>query len=176
MTSPGAHPPHGGQPRHGVRVGVDVGNARVGVAASDPSGMFAHPVRTLPRDAEGNSDVDALVALVAELEAIEVVVGLPRLLSGEEGEAARIARAYAADLASRLGSVGVRMVDERLTTVDAHRRLRDSGVPGRGQRAVVDQAAAVLILQSALDTEARSGRPAGETVSPGGKRKKERRR
>ncbi len=68
------------------------------------------------------------------------------------------------------------MVDERLTTVDAHRRLRDSGVPGRGQRAVIDQAAAVLILQSALDTEALSGRPPGETVPPGGKRKKERRR
>ncbi|GAB3883043.1 Holliday junction resolvase RuvX [Terrabacter terrigena] len=170
MTAPGAHP------RRGVRIGVDVGNARVGVAACDPSGMFAHPVRTLPRDAEGDTDVDALVALVDELEAIEVVVGLPRLLSGEEGEAARVARSYAGRLATRLGTVGVRMVDERLTTVDAHRRLRDSGVPGRGQRAVVDQAAAVLILQSALDTEARSGRPAGETVSPGGKRKKERRR
>ena len=170
MTSPVGHP------RRGVRIGVDVGNARVGVAASDPSGMFAHPVSTVPRDADGDSDVDTLVALVDELGAIEVVVGLPRLLSGEEGEAARIARSYAGRLASRLGTVGVRMVDERLTTVDAHRRLRDSGVPGRGQRAVVDQAAAVLILQSALDTESRTGRPAGETVSPGGKRKKERRR
>jgi len=116
------------------------------------------------------------VGLVARLEAIEVVVGLPLLLSGQEGEAARIARDYAARLAARLGTVVVRMVDERLTTVDAHRRLRDSGVPGRGQRAVVDQAAAVLILQAALDTEALSGRPPGETVSPGGKRKKERRR
>jgi putative Holliday junction resolvase len=153
-----------------------VGNARVGVAASDASGVFAHPVHTLPRDAEGDSDVEAIVALVDELAAIEVVVGLPRLLSGEEGEAARIARDYAGRLAARLGTVEVRMVDERLTTVDAHRRLRDSGVPGRGQRAVVDQAAAVLILQSALDTESLSGRPPGETVTPGGKRKKERRR
>ena len=165
-----------GQPRRGVRLGVDVGNARVGVAASDASGVFAHPVGTLARDLEGDADVDAIVALVDELNAIEVVVGLPRLLSGEEGDAARIARAYAGRLAARLGTVGVRMVDERLTTVDAHRRLRASGVPGRGQRAVVDQAAAVLILQSALDTEARSGRPAGETITPGGKRKKERRR
>ena len=165
-----------GHPRHGARIGVDVGNARVGVAASDASGLLAHPVRTLPRDLEDDSDIVAIVELVDELEAIEVVVGLPRLLSGEEGEAARIARSYAGRLAARLGTVVVRMVDERLTTVDAHRRLRDSGVPGRGQRAVVDQAAAVLILQSALDTEARSGRPAGETVSPGGKRKKERRR
>ena len=162
--------------RPGARVGVDVGSARVGVAASDASGVFAHPVRTLPRDVEGDSDVEAIVALAHELSAIEVVVGLPRLLSGEEGEAARIARDYAGRLAGRLGTVGVRMVDERLTTVDAHRRLRDSGVPGRGQRAVVDQAAAVLILQSALDTESLSGRPPGETVTPGGKRKKERRR
>ena len=162
--------------RPGARVGVDVGNARVGVAASDASGVLAHPVRTLPRDAESDSDVDAIVALATELEAIEVVVGLPRLLSGQEGEAARIARDYAGRLAARLGTVEVRMVDERLTTVDAHRRLRDSGVPGRGQRAVVDQAAAVLILQSALDTESLSGRPPGETVTPGGKRKKERRR
>ncbi len=162
--------------RPGPRVGVDVGNARVGVAASDASGVLAHPVRTLPRDVEADSDVDAIVALAHELAAIEVVVGLPRLLSGQEGEAARIARDYAGRLAARLGTVGVRMVDERLTTVDAHRRLRDSGVPGRGQRAVVDQAAAVLILQSALDTEVLSGRPPGEIVTPGGKRKKERRR
>ncbi|GAA1990061.1 Holliday junction resolvase RuvX [Terrabacter lapilli] len=162
--------------RPGARVGVDVGNARVGVAASGAAGALAHPVRTLPRDAKDDTDVDAIVELVRELEAIEVVVGLPRLLSGEEGEAARIARDYAGRLAARLSSVVVRMVDERLTTVDAHRRLRDSGVPGRGQRAVVDQAAAVLILQSALDTEALSGRPPGEIIMPGGKRKKERRR
>jgi len=162
--------------RPGARVGVDVGNARVGVAASGAAGALAHPVRTLRRDTGSDSDVEAIVELVRELEAIEVVVGLPRLLSGQEGEAARIARDYAGRLASRLGSVGVRMVDERLTTVDAHRRLRDSGVPGRGQRAVVDQAAAVLILQSALDTEALSGMPPGEIIMPGGKRKKERRR
>jgi putative Holliday junction resolvase len=162
--------------RPGVRVGVDVGQARVGVAASDPSGTFAHPVETLPRDLDGDTDVEALAAIVADLGAIEVVVGLPRLLSGQEGEAARLARAYASLLAARVGTVSVRLVDERLTTVDAHRRLRDSGVPGRGQRAVVDQAAAVLILQSALDTESAQGRPPGETVSPSGRRKKERRR
>jgi putative Holliday junction resolvase len=168
VTSSGARP--------GVRVGVDVGQARVGVAASDPSGTFAHPVETLPRDLAADADVEALAAIVADLGAVEVVVGLPRLLSGQEGEAARLARTYASLLAARLGTVSVRLVDERLTTVDAHRRLRDSGVPGRGQRAVVDQAAAVLILQSALDTEAALGRAPGETVSPTGRRKKERRR
>jgi putative Holliday junction resolvase len=162
--------------RPGVRVGVDVGSARVGVAASDPTGTFAHPVRTIARDEQRGTDVTELVALVEELAAVEVVVGLPLLLSGQEGEAARIAGDYAVALATRVGTVTVRLVDERLTTVDAHRRLRDSGVPGRGQRKVVDQAAAVLILQTALDTEARSGKPPGEPVTTGGRRKKERRR
>lgn len=174
MTTPAGSAGHASRP--GVRVGVDVGSARVGVAASDPSGTFAHPVKTLPRDEQHRSDLDALVALVAEREAIEVVVGLPLLLSGEEGEAARLARAYAAQLAARVGAVPVRLVDERLTTVDAHRRLRDSGVPGRGQRSVVDQAAAVLILQTALDTEKGSGRPPGEAIDTGGRRKKARHR
>ena len=162
--------------RTGVRSGVDVGTARVGVAASDPSGTFAHPVETLPRDERSGADVAAIAALVAGRGAVEVVVGLPRLLSGKEGTSARIARAYAVQLAARVAPVPVRLVDERLTTVAAHKRLHDSGVPGRGQRSVVDQAAAVLILQSALDAEASSGRPAGEIVSLGRARKKERRR
>lgn len=162
--------------RAGVRIGVDVGEARVGVAASDPSGSLAYPVSTLRRDEDGGSDLAEIAALVLERDALEVVVGLPRLLSGEEGAAARTARSYAAGLAARVFPVPVRLVDERLTTVVAHRRLHDSGVPGRGQRAVVDQAAAVLILQSALDAEARSGRPAGEQVGTRTPRKKERRR
>ena len=162
--------------RTGVRIGVDVGNARVGVAASDPSGTFAHPVETLPRDQRSGADVEAIAALVTARAAVEVVVGLPRLLSGQEGTAARIARDYAGQLAAWVTPVPVRLVDERLTTVAAHKRLHDSGVPGRGQRSVVDQAAAVLILQSALDAEALSGRPSGEIVSLGRARKKERRR
>lgn len=156
----------------GVRIGVDVGNARVGVAASDPAGTFALPVATLPRDVEHGSDLDEVAALVAGREAVAVVVGLPLLLSGEEGAAAQLARSYAAEVAKRVRPVPVRLVDERLTTVDAHRRLRDSGVPGRGQRAVVDQAAAALILQVALDAETRSGEPAGETVSSARKPRK----
>ncbi len=161
----------------GVRLGVDVGSARVGVAACDPSGSFAHPVATLRRDPEHDSDLRELVRLAQERGAVEMVVGLPLLLSGEEGEAARIARAYAVQLAALLPLLTVRLVDERLTTVSAHRRLRDSGVPGRSQRAVVDQAAAVIILQSVLDAETSSGRPGGEVVPAERKpRKKERRR
>lgn len=155
--------------RPGVRVGVDVGTVRVGVALSDPSGVLATPHATLARrwpDGDpGADDVSEIVALCRERVALEVVVGLPRTLSGSEGPAAAAARTYAAELARRLSPVGVRLVDERLTSVDAHRALRDSGVSGRRQRAVVDQAAAVLILQAALDEERSAGRPPGEPVT-----------
>ena len=153
--------------RDGVRVGVDVGTVRVGVAVSDPRGVLASPRETLPRDAERDADLAALAALVAELDVLEVVVGLPRHLSGADSSSAEAARRYASMLAVRVSPVPVRLVDERLTTVDAHRSLRASGVPGRRQRAVVDQAAAVLILQAALDTERTTDRPPGERVRPG---------
>jgi putative Holliday junction resolvase len=140
----------------GVRLGVDVGSVRVGVAVSDPSGVLATPLVTLPRDASRNADIDSLAALVVEYEAVEIVVGLPRSLSGREGPAAQTARAYAATLAKRVEPVPVRLADERLTTVMASRNLTAQGVRGKRQRAVVDQAAAVLILQSWLDSR-RSG-------------------
>lgn len=132
-----------------MRVGVDVGSVRVGVAASDSDGILATPVATLARAKDG-ADLDALAALVAERDAVEVVVGHPRHLSGAAGAAAAEAEAYAAALRERV-PVPVRLVDERLTTVSAIRTLSDRGVRGKAQRAVVDQAAAVAILQSALD-------------------------
>lgn len=159
--------------RPGVRLGVDVGTVRVGVAVSDPSGVLATPHATLRRtwpnsDATGpdatDDDVAEIVALGAEREAIEVIVGLPRSLDGGEGPSAAAARKYAAELTRRVAPVSVRLVDERLTSVSAHRALRDSGVAGRRQREIVDQAAAVLILQAALDEERSSGRPPGELV------------
>ena len=146
----------------GVLLGIDVGEARVGLAASDPGGLLALPVATLRRDHEAGTDLDAVVAEVLERDAAGVVVGLPRSLDGSEGLAAERARRYAVALQRRL-EVPVRLWDERLTTVDAHRALRASGVPGRQQRGVVDQAAATLILQAALDAQ-RSGRPAGEPL------------
>ena len=165
-----------------MRVGVDVGSVRVGVAASDPSALLATPVRTVARDPDDTAgtptDLEEVAAIVAELEAVEVVVGLPRTLAGDEGAAAEAARTYAGRLSVRIAPVPVRLVDERLTTVDAHRTLRDSGVDGRRQRSVVDQAAAVLILQAALDAERASGRPPGELVRTDGRkpRTKDRRR
>ncbi len=157
-------------PRLGVRIGVDVGSVRVGVARSDPSGLLATPVATLARTAGDlpdvqDADVVTLAGIVHDEAAIEVVVGLPRTPAGGEGAAAAKARQYAAVLARRIAPVAVRLVDERLTTVDAHRALRESGVAGRRQRAVVDQAAAVIILQSALDEERSTGRPPGSPVA-----------
>lgn len=158
--------------RPGVRLGLDVGSVRVGLAVSDPAGVLASPVETLARDTAGRSDQDAVLRLAQERSAVEVVVGLPRSLSGAEGEAARLARVYASELSALLSPIPVRLVDERLTTVQSHRQLRESGVPGRAQRTVVDQAAAVLILQSALDTERASGLPPGELL--GGSRRRPR--
>ncbi len=150
-----------------MRIGVDVGSVRVGLAASDPSGLLASPVATVPRDSgEARADVARIAGAARDLGAVEVVVGLPRLLSGAEGEAARLARAYALELSLAVRPTPVRLVDERLTTVESHRRLRESGVTGRSQRGVVDQTAAVLILQSALDAERASGRAPGTRVAP----------
>jgi len=151
--------------RPGVRLGVDVGSVRVGLAASDPAGILATPIENIQRDAASGGDQGAIAAAVRERHVLEVVVGLPRSLSGDDGPAARGARTYAGELAARISPTPVRLVDERLTTVDAHRRLRDSGVPGRAQRAIVDQVAAVLILQAALDAERSTGLPPGELVT-----------
>ncbi|MFG1926130.1 Holliday junction resolvase RuvX [Cryptosporangium sp. NPDC048952] len=149
--------------KRGVRLGVDVGSVRVGVAASDPSGFLASPVETVRRDMRHGTDLDRIADLVAEYEAIVVVVGLPRSLSGAEGAAAIAAREYASLLAERLvGSahpVPVELSDERLTTVIAGRTLSERGVRGKKHRAVVDQAAAVLILQAWLDAERSAEQP-----------------
>lgn len=147
--------------RFGVRLGIDPGDARIGVATSDPSGFLATPVETVRR---GRGDVRRIAQLATELEAVEVVVGLPRSLSGAEGPAAAKAREFAQLLARRVAPVPVRLCDERLTTVSAESMLREQGRSGAKRRAVVDQAAAVLILQTALDTERSSGRAPGEIV------------
>lgn len=137
---------------HGRRLGVDLGEVRIGVALSDPAGILATPLVTLSRDRSGGRDLDALAAMVVEHEVVEVVVGLPRTLAGRDGPAARAAADYARALSGRLSEgVAVRLTDERLTTVSATRMLAERGVRGRKQRAVIDQAAAVEILQGWLD-------------------------
>lgn len=147
--------------RKGTRLGVDVGSVRIGVATCDPDGLLATPVETVRR---GKGDLARITALAAEHAVIEIVVGLPTSLSGAEGPSAQSARAYAARLVRRAGPVDVRLFDERLTTVSAHAGLRASGVRGRDRKNVVDQAAAVILLQAALDAERLTGRPPGEKV------------
>ncbi|MBC6448570.1 putative holliday junction resolvase [Actinokineospora alba] len=138
-------------PGRGRRLAVDVGSVRVGVAVSDPGPILATPLVTLSRDERSGGDLDRLTELVAEHEVVEVVVGLPRTLASRHGAAAESAHAYATELARRIAPVPVRLADERLTTVSASRMLSKQGVKGKRQRAVVDQAAAVEILQSWLD-------------------------
>jgi putative Holliday junction resolvase len=150
--------------RTGVRLAVDTGSVRVGVAASDPAGVLATPVTVLRRDLRGGRDLDDLADLVIERAAVEVLVGLPRSLSGGDGPAAMTARAYAAALAAKIAPVAVRLVDERLTTVEATRGLRAAGVRSRAARGVVDAAAAVVILQHALDNERATGIRPGEVA------------
>jgi putative Holliday junction resolvase len=150
--------------RRGRRIAIDVGDARIGVASCDPDGLLATPVETVP-----GRDIPAarrrIAEIVDEYRPIEVVIGLPRSLKGTEGPAAAKARAFAEDVAKIISPVPVRLVDERMTTVTATHGLRASGVKAKKGRAVVDQAAAVVILQSALETERVSGKAPGECVA-----------
>ncbi len=131
----------------GVVLAVDVGTVRVGVAASDPHRILASPVETVP--APGLARV---AELAAERAAVLVVVGLPTSLSGRaQSASADMARSFAAALGPLVAPVPVELADERLTTVTATAALRASGRRGKQARAVVDQAAAVALLQGVLD-------------------------
>ncbi|MCU1523612.1 MAG: ruvX [Microbacteriaceae bacterium] len=148
--------------RSGVRLGVDVGKVRIGLAQSDPHGMLATPVMTVPRGAD---DVRTILEHAAELNAVEIVVGLPLALSGGETASTQDAR----DFAARIGastSLPVRLVDERLSTVSAQRAMQASGRNTKRSRPVIDQVAAVIILQHALDVERSGGNPPGVVVEP----------
>ncbi|HLH83030.1 MAG TPA: Holliday junction resolvase RuvX [Trebonia sp.] len=150
--------------RPGVRLAVDPGSVRIGVARSDPSGVLATPLTVVRR---GRGDLDALASLAAAEEAIEILVGLPRSLSGREGPAAAAAKRFAADLAARVAPLPVRLVDERFTTATAHDALRQVGRDSRARRQTVDSAAAAVLLEAALESERRTGRAPGELLRPG---------
>ena len=148
--------------RAGVRLGVDVGKVRIGLAASDLHGMMAIPVATVPR---GAGDVARILAEAIERSAVEIVVGLPLALSGNDTASTRDARIFAAEIASH-STIAVRMVDERMSTVSATRALQSSGRSAKKSRVIIDQVAAVIILQHALDVERSSGTPPGVSVDP----------
>ncbi|GAA3857947.1 Holliday junction resolvase RuvX [Tessaracoccus defluvii] len=143
----------------GPRLGIDWGKARIGVAAANRGTSFAYPVETVPA---GPTELDRLGALVAEYEPGVVYVGLPLTLAGGRALAAEFVAAKAAALATLIAPVPVRLVDERMSTVTASRSLGAAGRRAKQQRGIIDQAAAVEILQRALDAEERDGGPAGE--------------
>ncbi|HQG69267.1 MAG TPA: Holliday junction resolvase RuvX [Rhodoglobus sp.] len=148
--------------RPGVRLGIDVGTARIGVARSDLHGMLATPVETVPR---GAGDIARIRELVSEIDAVEIIVGLPLALSGRETASTGDAKEFAGRLSTAC-EVPVRLVDERLSTVSANSALRASGRNAKNSRSVVDQVAAVIILQHALDFERSADSPPGAVVDP----------
>ena len=153
----------------GPKLGVDVGLVRVGLAGCDRDGMLATPIRTLKRDPRKNSDVRILVREALERGAVQIFVGLPRQLSGQEGASADMARSYADHIVEELSRVSldipVHLVDERLSTVSAHRSLHLAGLDSRKHRMVVDQVAAVEILQHAIDMQRSRERDVGDPVA-----------
>jgi putative Holliday junction resolvase len=147
--------------RRGRRLGVDVGDVRIGVAVSDPDGILATPVETVPA---GPQAIARLAELVGEYSAIECVVGLPVGLSGREGPAATKIRDFCVALVDAIDPVPVRLFDERMSTMTADNLLRHSGRSGASKRTVIDQAAATVILQTALDSERTRGSAPGESL------------
>lgn len=131
----------------------DVGAVRIGVARCDPSAVLCLPVTTI-------ATLDEAVALIGEYQPIEVIIGLPISLDGSEQRAAALARAWAAELAERV-DVTIRLTDERMSSTSAGNALAEAGLSTRQARSVVDQAAAVIILEHALETERRTGEPGG---------------
>ena len=151
--------------RSGARLAFDVGKVRIGVARCDAQAILSVPVMTLKRDRFG-AEVEEAADLIEEYDAIEAIVGLPRRMNGGSSASTEDARRWAHELAQLVTSVSVRLVDERLSTVTAHRELHESGRTEASFRKVVDQAAAVVILDQALDTERMTNAPAGELVPP----------
>lgn len=139
--------------RRGIRLAFDVGTVRIGVARCDQEALLCVPVATI-------SSHDEAVALIEEVEPLEIVIGLPVSLDGSEQRAAQQVRRWAASLAERV-QTPIRLIDERMTSASAGRDLASAGLSTRASRGVVDQAAAVIILEHALETERRTGEPGG---------------
>lgn len=148
--------------RPGARLGIDVGTVRIGVARCDIHAILATPLGTVTRGADA---VAELVRMIDEIEAVEVIVGLPLALSGARTASTQDAVGFAESLAAA-ATVPVRLIDERLSTVSAQHALHSAGKNTRSSRPVIDQVAATIILQHALDVERSSGNPPGELIAP----------
>ena len=147
--------------RSGVRVACDVGSVRIGLARSDALGILAVPLPAVPA---GPDAVAEVLSVLDEWQAIELYVGLPLHLSGAEGPSAEAARLWASEVGERTATP-IRLIDERLSTVQAQRGLHAGGRSTRQSRAVIDSASAVVVLQAALDQEQSTGRAAGQPLT-----------
>lgn len=148
--------------RKGIRYAIDFGDARVGLAKSDIDGILAVPVATLKNDQEL---IKNILKEVNETGCLEIYVGLPKHLSGAIGQSATKALNFAHQLAKALSSVSVRMMDERLTTTSASARLSESGLNTREQKSMIDQVAAIELLEQALEFEKRNNQVPGKDLN-----------
>lgn len=147
--------------RKGIRFAIDYGDARVGLAKSDIDAIMAVPVATIKND---KNLLNNIIAHITESSCLEVYVGLPRHLSGNIGSSANKSVNFAQQLKKALVAIPVRMIDERLTTTSASARLQESGVNTRGQKGIIDQVAAIELLEQALDYEKRNNEIPGVEV------------
>ncbi|WP_025274829.1 Holliday junction resolvase RuvX [Haloglycomyces albus] len=148
--------------RRGRRLGIDLGKVRIGVALCDPDGILATPLTTIRRDRKADrkpgvtvygQDIAEIGRLIVEHDVVEIILGRPVTLSGEDGLAVKHTRRWAEKLTNHVHPTPVVMTDERLTTALASRSLHAAGMDSRKQRSVIDQVAAVEILQSWLDRQ-----------------------
>jgi putative Holliday junction resolvase len=147
-----------------VRLGIDWGRARIGVAACDREAILCFPVETIPAKAD---PIARLRDLVREYQPIELILGMPKTLAGADGPAVEFIRGIAAQIQRAMPDLPLRLVDERLSTVSASTLLRQAGRDSRGQRSIIDQAAAVVILEKAIEYERGTGLEPGELFSEG---------
>ena len=151
----------------GVRLAMDVGTVRIGVAKCDPDGMLAVPLETI---VAGEQAIARAIELIRDQRPIVVYVGNPISLKGQAtastDAAIEFAQALVAEVSRSLdiGALSVRMIDERLSTVSAHRGLHEAGRTHKSSREVIDQAAAIVILEHALESEKRQGTFVGREV------------
>ena len=147
----------------GSRLAIDVGTVRIGLAVSDPDSILSTPLPALIRSKLLTETLQEILSLISDNGVIEVYVGDPLSLSGEETASTQDARQFALQLAE-LTSVPVRLVDERLTTVTASSKLRLNGLNAKAAKDLIDSASAVEILEQALNVSKKSGKPASLRV------------
>lgn len=130
-------------------LGIDHGDARIGIAATDPLGILAHPVETI--DVRKTDPIERIASLVSQRQIRTMVLGLPVRIDGTEGTSAEKVRRFGKKLATRVPELPLVYVDEAYTTMDAAAKLREAGRKAKQQKAVIDQAAAVAILEAWME-------------------------